>query len=108
MLIPPEKLRAVLIAEAELGERIMRALILRRVGLLQEGAGGPIIIGRAEDGDVLRLENFLDRNGHPHTTLCPDSDEGAHGLIERFHVDRGGASDRALPQRQAAAPALGE
>ena len=89
LLIPPEKLRAVLIAEAELGERIMRALILRRVGLLQEGAGGPIIIGRAEDGDVLRLENFLDRNGHPHTTLCPDSDEGAHGLIERFHVTEG-------------------
>ena len=27
-------------AEAELGERIMRALILRRVGLLQDGVGG--------------------------------------------------------------------
>src|SRR4051794_29100511 len=42
LLIAPEKLRAVLIAEAELGERIMRALILRRVGLLQQGVGGPI------------------------------------------------------------------
>jgi thioredoxin reductase (NADPH) len=49
--IKPERLRAVLIAEAELGERIMRALILRRVGLIETGAGGPVIIGRAADGE---------------------------------------------------------
>jgi thioredoxin reductase (NADPH) len=29
LIIPPEKLRALLVAEADLGERIMRALILR-------------------------------------------------------------------------------
>ena len=40
LIIPPDQLRALLIAEAELGERIMRALILRRVGLLETGAGG--------------------------------------------------------------------
>jgi thioredoxin reductase (NADPH) len=33
-----------LVQEAELGERIMRALILRRVGLLESGASGPVII----------------------------------------------------------------
>src|SRR5262249_23388630 len=55
LVIPPDRLRALLIAEAELGERIMRALILRRVGLLETGAGGPVIIGRADNGDVLRL-----------------------------------------------------
>jgi thioredoxin reductase (NADPH) len=65
LVIPPDRLRALLIADAELGERIMRALILRRVGLLQAGAGGPVIVGRPENGDVLRLESFLARNGHP-------------------------------------------
>ncbi len=35
LLIPPERLRALLVAEADLGERIMRALILRRVNLIQ-------------------------------------------------------------------------
>ena len=44
--IPPAQLRALLIAEAELGERIMRALILRRMGLIESGGGGPIIVGR--------------------------------------------------------------
>jgi thioredoxin reductase (NADPH) len=89
LIISPDRLRALLIAEAELGERIMRALILRRVGLLETGAGGPVIIGRAESGDVLRLENFLRRNGHPHQTLNAVTDPEAKALIERFHVDPG-------------------
>jgi thioredoxin reductase (NADPH) len=89
LLIPPDRLRALLVAEAELGERIMRALILRRVGLLEKGSGGPVIIGRAEDGDVLRLEGFLRRNGHPHQRLNPDTDPEAKALIERFKVDPG-------------------
>jgi len=89
LIIRPDRLRALLIAEAELGERIMRALILRRVGLLETGAGGPVIVGRPENGDVLRLEGFLRRNGHPHQRLNPDIDPEAKALIERFHVDAG-------------------
>jgi thioredoxin reductase (NADPH) len=89
LVIPPDRLRALLVAEAELGERIMRALILRRVGLLETGAGGPVIVGHAEDGDVLRLEGFLRRNGHPRQRLDPDTDPEAKALIERFHVDPG-------------------
>ena len=91
LIIPPERLRALLVAEAELGERIMRALILRRVGLLETGAGGPVIVGRAGNGDVLRLEGFLARNGHPHHRLDPETDDEARALIERFHVDAGRA-----------------
>src|SRR5947208_3851709 len=89
LTIPPERLRALLIAEAELGERIMRALILRRMGLLETGAGGPVIIGRAGNGDVLRLEGFLRRNGHPRQRLDPETDPEAKALIDRFHVDPG-------------------
>jgi thioredoxin reductase (NADPH) len=87
LVIAPERLRALLVAEAELGERIMRALILRRVSLLETGAGGPVIVGRPDDGDVLRLAVFLRRNGHPHLTLDPEADAEARALIERFHVD---------------------
>jgi thioredoxin reductase (NADPH) len=89
LIIAPDRLRALLIAEAELGERIMRALILRRVGLLETGAGGPVIVGRAEDAHVLRLEDFLRRNAHPHQRLNPETDVEAKALIERFHVDPG-------------------
>ncbi|HZZ11442.1 MAG TPA: cyclic nucleotide-binding domain-containing protein, partial [Paraburkholderia sp.] len=67
LLIPPEQLRALLVAEAELGERIMRALILRRVSLIEKGAGGPILIGTSTDSRLVLLQGFLSRNGHPHT-----------------------------------------
>jgi thioredoxin reductase (NADPH) len=92
LLIEPERLRALIIAEAELGERIMRALILRRVGLIESGAGGPVILGTADNGDVLRrdvlrLANFLRRNGHPLQILDPDHDPDANALVERFRLD---------------------
>ena len=89
LIIPPERLRAMLIAEAELGERVMRALILRRVGLIERGVGGPVIVGRADVGDVLRLGGFLSRNGHPYQTLDPETDPAARALIERFEIDPG-------------------
>ena len=87
LLISPERLRAVLVAEAELGEMIMRALILRRVSLIETGAGGPIIIGRAADAEVIRLSGFLARNGHPYQNLDPDQVDCAKVLIQRFDVD---------------------
>jgi thioredoxin reductase (NADPH) len=86
IVIPSERLRSLLVEEAELGERVMRALILRRVGLLETGAGGPIVIGHATHPDVLRLEGFLTRNGHPHQRLDPDVDSDASCPIEA-HVD---------------------
>jgi thioredoxin reductase (NADPH) len=88
LVIPPRRLRDLLVEEAELGERIMRALILRRVVLLETGGGGPVIVGNVESGDVLRLEGFLARNGHPHQRLDPAADPCAQALIERFRIDR--------------------
>ena len=48
-----------------------------------------MIVGRAESGDVLRLQGFLRRNGHPHQRLNPETDPEAKALIERFQVDPG-------------------
>ena len=90
LVIAPERLRTLFIYEAALGERILRALILRRMLLLEASAGGPVIVGRAEDRDVLRLEGFLRRNAHPQQTLNADLDPEAKALIERFHIDAAG------------------
>ena len=100
LIIPTDRLRALLIAEADLGERIMRALILRRVGLIETGGGGPVIVGRAGNGDVLRLANFLRRNGHPHQSLDPETDEEARALVEKFHLDPAGLPIVVCPSGQ--------
>ncbi|WP_192255145.1 FAD-dependent oxidoreductase [Mesorhizobium silamurunense] len=87
IVIPSQRLRDLMVQEANLGERIMRALILRRVGLLESGISGPIIIGPPGNGDVLRLQGFLTRSGQPHRALDSETDPCAKTLIERFHVD---------------------
>jgi thioredoxin reductase (NADPH) len=86
IIVPPQRLRDVLVQEAELGERIMRALILRRVSLLDAGQSGPILIGPSGSADMLRLETFLTRNGHPHRSLDSASDTCAKTLLEKFRI----------------------
>ncbi|MES1149993.1 MAG: FAD-dependent oxidoreductase [Bradyrhizobium guangdongense] len=84
LLIPPDRLRALLVAEAELGERIMRALILRRVNLIQGGIGGPVLIGPSNSAGVVRLQSFLTRNGQPHHLLDPATEHDAADIIARY------------------------
>jgi thioredoxin reductase (NADPH) len=87
ILIDGEQLHALLIAEAALGEKIMRALILRRVALIEVGAGGPVLVGQATSPDVARLRSFLSRNGIPHQLLDPATDTDARAFIERYAPD---------------------
>jgi thioredoxin reductase (NADPH) len=70
-----ERLRALIVGSAELGEIIMRAFILRRVGLLEQGVG-PVLLGRAGSADLLRLQAFLTRNAYPHFVLDCASERG--------------------------------
>jgi thioredoxin reductase (NADPH) len=89
LVIAPERLRTLFIGEAALGERVLRALILRRILLLESSAGGPVIVGYADDRNVLRLEGFLRRNAHPQQTLDATADPEARAIIERFHIEAG-------------------
>jgi thioredoxin reductase (NADPH) len=92
LLLPPEALRRLLTADAELSELIMRALILRRVQLIETGAGGLALIGASDLPDTVRLVGFLTRNGHPHVVLDP-----AHDALAADLVARHGAEEDDLP-----------
>lgn len=84
LLVPPRQLRALIVAEADLGERLIRALILRRVSLIEWAASGPVLIGRAGSADLLRLEGFLRSNGEPYRVLDARDDASAAALIEEY------------------------
>ena len=84
--INPAGLRALLIAEADLGERITRALILRRVDLIASGAGGPLLIAPDDHPGRVRLANFLSRNALPFRALDPAQDADAAELVAPLHL----------------------
>ena len=84
ILVLPEQLRALLVEEAELGERILRALILRHVALVETGFGGPVLIGPLRSPEVTRLSAFLARSGTPFRVVDPDADAEAAALVARY------------------------
>jgi len=86
LLVLPGQLRALIIAEADLGERLVRALILRRVALIEAGASGPVLMGQPQSADLLRLQNFLRRNGEPYHVVDAGQDAGATALMEQYGV----------------------
>ncbi len=78
--------RALMIGSAEIGEIMMRAFILRRVGLIEEGGTGSVLVGTPGTPDLLRLENFLRRNGYPYTVLDAANDADGRAVVEKFGV----------------------
>jgi len=84
LLVPPERLRALIIAEADLGARIVRALILRRVGLIEAGVSGPVLIAEPQSAEVLRLQTFLKRNSYPHHVVDARNDAAAAAMLEQY------------------------
>jgi thioredoxin reductase (NADPH) len=75
IVIGPHEMPTLIIEEADLGERITRALILRRVALVEAGVSGAVIVGSASSPAVIRLQNFLSRNGQPHHQFDPVRDQ---------------------------------
>ncbi len=109
VVIPPDGLRDVLVAEAELGEVIMRALILRRMGLIETAASGLVIIGPAGHAGCASAGRLPAPR-----RAAPTDDPGvrrrsrgsnASGAISRRSQR---SADRALSERPVAAQSHGE
>jgi len=73
-------------AEPDIGEVIMRAFILRRVGLVQHQTGGATLLGPAHSADVVRLNSFLTRNTYPHRVIDTEEDADGLGFLDHFGI----------------------
>jgi thioredoxin reductase (NADPH) len=80
--------RRMVVSEPDIGEIIMRAFILRRVGLIQHMQGGVTVIGRNKDSITLQIDRFLTRNGYPHRMLDIDADKDSANAMEGFSIER--------------------
>jgi thioredoxin reductase (NADPH) len=81
VLVRPDDLSPLLIGEAELGEKIMRALILRRF-VAMERVNGAVLVGSSDNPRLLALQNFLRRNTYPNVTLDAEQDADSVALLE--------------------------
>ena len=80
------RLRALVQTDPEISEIVMRAFILRRMGLLSEGWGDAVVIGSKDSADTLRLQAFLVRNGQPYRYVDVGRDPDVQAMLDQFHV----------------------
>ncbi|MEO8937782.1 MAG: FAD-dependent oxidoreductase [Burkholderiaceae bacterium] len=85
--IAPLAFRRMVSSEADVSEIIMRAFILRRVGIIRHGSGGVVLIGAGHAGDTLRLQRFMMRNAYPHRLLDVETDADAGGFLACFEIE---------------------
>jgi thioredoxin reductase (NADPH) len=81
-----DQLLALVQTDAELGEILMRAFILRRLELIARQLGDVVVIGSMHSAGTLRVRAFLTRNGHPFHYIDLDRDPEAQALLDQFHV----------------------
>jgi thioredoxin reductase (NADPH) len=85
--IAPSRLRALLQTDSDFSEVVMRAYILRRLGLLSGGLGDVVVIGSRHSAATLHVHEFLVRNGHPYRYVDVDLDPDVETLLHQAEVD---------------------
>jgi thioredoxin reductase (NADPH) len=81
-----DNILALVQADAELSEILMRAFILRRAELLAQGIGDVTLVGSSYSAETLRIKEFLTRNDHPYTYINLEHDPEVQNLLDHFHV----------------------
>jgi thioredoxin reductase (NADPH) len=81
-----QHMMALIQTDAELGEILTRAFILRRVELIAAGVGDIVLVGSTNSASTLRIKEFLMRNGHPYSYIDLDRDPDVQKLLDSFQV----------------------
>ncbi|HET6387301.1 MAG TPA: FAD-dependent oxidoreductase [Armatimonadota bacterium] len=81
-----DSMLALVQTDYELGEIILRAFILRRVGLIEGRIGDVTVIGSRYCGSTLRVKEFLTRNGYPYSYIDLDQDSDVQALLDHFKI----------------------
>jgi thioredoxin reductase (NADPH) len=85
LVVPTERVRALVAHDPVLSDLILRAYLLRRSLLIREESGFRII-GSCYSPDTARLREFAARNRLPHRWIDLERDKHAERLLQRFGV----------------------
>ena len=81
-----QNMMALLQNDAEIGDILMRAFILRRVELVAAGVGDIVILGSTNSARTFQIKQFLMRNGHPYNYIDLDRNPDVQNLLDNFHI----------------------
>jgi thioredoxin reductase (NADPH) len=84
-----QQMLALVQTDAELGQILMRAFILRRVELIAAGVGDIVLVGSTYSASTLRIKEFLMRNGHPYSYVDLEHDPDVQNLLDSFQIPAG-------------------
>jgi thioredoxin reductase (NADPH) len=84
-----QQMLALVQTDAELGQILMRAFILRRVELIAAGVGDIVLVGSRYSASTLRIKEFLMRNGHPYSYVDLEHDPDVQNLLDSFQISPG-------------------
>jgi thioredoxin reductase (NADPH) len=84
LLLRPPALRGLIVAEADLGERIMRALILRRVALIERGGERAGAARRPRERRQPAAAELPASQRQPYHVVDPAHDGEAATFLEQY------------------------
>ena len=84
--IPRDRFREYVASEIDISNIIMRAAILRRLGLVQHMQVSVTVAGPGRAAATLHLEQFLSRNGYPYRLVDTETDPEANEFLHGFNI----------------------
>src|SRR4051795_6205223 len=84
--LPPEDVRRVVATTAELGDLLLRTMIIRREWLQGRGLGQQRLIGSRWSGESFAVRELLERNLVPFTWHDLDTDDESRVLLEGLGI----------------------
>ena len=87
--VPREELLQLIQTDSELSDIFLRAFILRRLQLIDQGLGDVLLLGSNHCQGSLQIREFLTRNGHPYKFVDLDTDADSQAMLDQFQVKAG-------------------
>jgi thioredoxin reductase (NADPH) len=86
LAVPPDALRTLVAGSAELGDLLLRTMVIRREWLRGQGYGNERLIGKRASCDAFAVRELLERNLVPFSWHDIDTDAESQALLDRLGI----------------------